>query len=69
MFTGFVSYYIYKGGYGKGKEDSNSNELLLLVFLPAAAPNRMNVLWSLNGHLVPKLQSLGDVTGMQPNIS
>ena len=35
-FTGFVSKYIYKGGYRKGIEDSNSNELLLPGFLPDA---------------------------------
>lgn len=69
MFIGFVSYYIYKRGYRKDKEDSNSNELLLLVFLPAADSNNVNVLWPLNGHLVPKVQSLGDITGMQLNIS
>lgn len=55
MLIGFVSYYIYKRGYRKGKEDSNSNELLLLVFLPAADSNNVNVLWPLNGHLVSKV--------------
>ena len=69
MIIGFVSYYIYKKGYRKDKEDSNSNELLLLVFLSAADSNNVNVLWPLNGHLVPKVQSLGDITGMQLNIS
>lgn len=59
MLIGFVSYYIYKRGYRKGKEDSNSNELLLLVFLPAADSNNVNVLWPLNGHLVSKVQSRG----------
>lgn len=31
--------------------------------------NDMNLLWPLNSHLVPRLQSLGDITGMQLNIS
>lgn len=69
MFTSFVSYYIYKGDYRKGEEDSHSNELLLLIFLPTADSNNINVLWPLNGHFVPKVQSLGNIIGMQLNIS